>query len=194
MKIRTIYRLWTALVLAGTMTFSAMAQNETTYHLKLVYETQPVGPDETFYVRLVLEEHSIDVGSYQLLIGYDSSRGSLEALHDNLGQAGDNAGAILKLLAEYDYSGVVSYADKARQIQLETVFGVAAPADPGEDFNLGRLEFKTSETYSSAQGQFGIYLTGDGNNLGFYDGMISPIPMEYISLEPSSGVADWTIY
>lgn len=74
--------------------------------------------------------------------------------------------------------------------------GLLPPVNPLDDFNLGRLKFVTSSTYNPGSGPFGIYLNRDGEEGGgIYDGMIDLVPnVNYISLPPTSGVADWTIY
>lgn len=194
---RVSYFSFTILLAITTLLTNSNAQAQTpTYHMNLVYDSEPTGPNETFYVRLIMQEHSIDLAGYQLIVGYDNTRGTFNNITDNIGIGGSGAGAVFTTgVQELALSGV-TYANVARKIILDTAMPIYAPVDPNLDFNLGLLEFTTSGTYNTSDGHFGIYLAIDpaAGTYGVWDGAITPIDVEFASLEPGSAVADWAMY
>lgn len=192
---RAFTRVMLASVIGLMLIGSALAQG-TDYHMKLVYETEPGGPNETFFVKLVFEEHDVDISAYQLIVGYDNTRGAFNNIHDNLGAAGVDAAAVLTTGAQELALDGVSYANVSRKILLDTASNVLPPVDPNDDFNLGLLEFTTSADYDTADGHFGIYLAADpaAGGYGVWYGIVEPLDVIFISLEPGSSVDDWSMY
>lgn len=177
--------------------FIATAPGQTpVYEIKAIMESAPSGPGETFYVRLAMSQPYVDLSAYQLMVGYNGDRTSLDAIEDNLGQAGEDAEVVLSLGPnEIPFTGV-SYANVYRKILLDTAYTLHFPLDPEDEFHLGRLKFSTLASYNPAHGNFGLYLDVDpaAGVHGVWDADISPLQVTFISVDPTSAVSDWTVY
>lgn len=172
------------------LTAIALAQ-QPIRNLKLVAETPPSAPLQTFYVRIVMVEHDVDISGYDLRIGYNSARAELLDIENNTGAGGTGSAAQFNMGGVKSYNEV-PYADVYRHLILSTISDVQAPMDPSEDFNLGRLKFQTTATFSGGSSAFPVHLSA--HNSGGVFSNLSSIPMNYISLLPPAAVADWAVY
>lgn len=163
-------------------------------HVKLVREANPTGPNQSFFIRLVMVEHDVDLASYEFEVAYHNSQCSLIAIHDNLGVGGLGAGAAFHFYTGEKPTTKAPYVNVYRVMAMETAGDVHAPLNPADDFNLGRLEFKTSPTYDPASGPCAIHASDKFPGASFYSGLFEPLPITYINLPPPAAVADWTVY
>lgn len=164
------------------------------YTVKAIMDTVPSGPNQTVDVRVVFEPHE-DLSGYQLMVGFDDSRVSLDAVEDNLGPAGEFADAVLTLGPIEALSGV-TYANVYRKIMLDTAATLYAPLDPNEAFNIGLLKFTTGPTYDPGNEHFGVYLDVDppAAPYGVWDANLQLVEVQFVSLPPSAAVLDWSTY
>jgi hypothetical protein len=177
---------------AAVFALAGMGMAQGTYHLKVVPESQPTGPNQIFYAKLVLVEHTTDVSGFDINIGYDNSRADFLGASDNAAQPGTNP-FYSRGAHEVELTGV-SYANVYRLLLMDTApNSLLPPTDPAAEFKIGRLQFQTSADYDTADGEFGIYLFAD-NDGGVSNGNIAPIPVTYISYVPGSAVSDWAMY
>jgi len=162
--------------------------------VKLSYVTEPTGSESDFGINVTLDPANLDIVSFRLAIGYNSSLGALIGITDNTGQPQANVEYIPR--AEKPLVGI-GYADVYRGIFMST------SSDLLEPVNLAQLNFRTSQTYSHSQNHFPVYLTnlnslegGDGGLRINLDGTFVWLNtgVEYESLEPTSLISDWAIY
>lgn len=180
-------------MLAGIIAGTAFAQDPV-YNFRLVLDSEPTGPNQEFFVDLVLDEHDIDIIAYQTIIGFDSSRMDFTAITDNTGQGASSLAIFSRGTFQLPLNDV-AYADMYRKANMDAIFSTLPPANPDDPYLLGRLTFTTTATYDPADGPFGIYFDQDGDHGGVFATFdVVRISVNYHSIEPASSVADWAVY